>query len=408
MTKYFTPIILLIFSAFFSIAQEDEAKKSNKKFNLFSNSDSTEIPKNLYLWGKVLENDMPLAGAQVLVYRDGIKRDVYKTDSQGFFDVYLDYGFIYSLEFGKPGYVTKKLMVEADNVPMADRDYGYETGDFKVEIFREVKGVDFSIYDKPVGKIFYSVNSQQFVYDRRYIAKMKKETEPLELEIAEKLNELESDQAFMKDKYDVYVRDGKIEFEAEDYDLAKTYFKEALNLFPNEDYPLKMVAKIDSIQNNFAESGAYKLQRYIAKADSSFDKNEYENATLGYQTVLGVDPTNDYAKKRLIESKDLLAAQLKRIEDDNAPKPQKIDISNIEINTHYIEKSREIAKKYPQGVSKEEYKQGNKIIYLIYVVEGSKGVEYKKVKHDWGGEYYFRNEESIPKFQYNKETLSNN
>ena len=212
----------------------------------------------------------------------------------------------------------------------------------------------------------------------------------------------------MKDKYDVYIRDGKIEFEAEDYDLAKTYFKEALNLFPNEDYPINMVAKIDSIQNNFAESEALKLQRYIAKADSSFDKNEYENATLGYQTVLGVDPTNDYAKKRLLESKDLLAAQLKKIEDDNAPKPQKIDISNIEINTHYIEKSREIAKKYPQGVTKEEYKQGNKIVYLIYVVEGSKGVEYKKVKHDWGGEYYFRNEESIPKFQYNKETLSNN
>ena len=408
MTKYFTPIIILIFLTFFSIAQEDQAKKSNKKFNLFSNSDSTEIPKNLYLWGKVLENDMPLAGAQVLVYRDGIKRDVYKTDSQGFFDVYLDYGFIYSLEFGKPGYVTKKLMVEADNVPMADREYGYETGDFKVEIFREVKGVDFSIYDKPIGKIFYSVNSQQFVYDRRYIAKMKKETEPLELEIAEKLSELESDQAFLKDKFDVYIRDGKIEFEAEDYDLAKTYFKEALNLFPNEEYPINMVAKIDSIQNNFAESEALKLQRYIAKADSSFDKNEYENATLGYQTVLGVDPTNDYAKKRLLESKDLLAAQLKKIEDDNAPKPQKIDISNIEINTHYIEKSREIAKKYPQGVSKEEYKQGNKIVYLIYVVEGSKGVEYKKVKHDWGGEYYFRNEESIPKFQYNKETLSNN
>jgi tetratricopeptide (TPR) repeat protein len=408
MTKYFTPIIILIFLTFFSIAQEDQAKKSNKKFNLFSNSDSTEIPKNLYLWGKVLENDLPLAGAQVLVYRDGIKRDVYKTDSQGFFDVYLDYGFIYSLEFGKPGYVTKKLMVEADNVPMADREYGYETGDFKVEIFREVKGVDFSIYDKPIGKIFYSVNSQQFVYDRRYIAKMKKETEPLELEIAEKLSELESDQAFLKDKFDVYIRDGKIEFEAEDYDLAKTYFKEALNLFPNEEYPINMVAKIDSIQNNFAESEALKLQRYIAKADSSFDKNEYENATLGYQTVLGVDPTNDYAKKRLLESKDLLAAQLKKIEDDNAPKPQKIDISNIEINTHYIEKSREIAKKYPQGVSKEEYKQGNKIVYLIYVVEGSKGVEYKKVKHDWGGEYYFRNEESIPKFQYNKETLSNN
>ena len=408
MTKYFTPIIILIFLTFFSIAQEDQAKKSNKKFNLFSNSDSTEIPKNLYLWGKVLENDLPLAGAQVLVYRDGIKRDVYKTDSQGFFDVYLDYGFIYSLEFGKPGYVTKKLMVEADNVPVADREYGYETGDFKVEIFREVKGVDFSIYDKPIGKIFYSVNSQQFVYDRRYIAKMKKETEPLELEIAEKLSELESDQAFLKDKYDVYIRDGKIEFEAEDYDLAKTYFKEALNLFPNEEYPINMVAKIDSIQNNFAESEALKLQRYIAKADSSFDKNEYENATLGYQTVLGVDPTNDYAKKRLLESKDLLAAQLKKTEDDNAPKPQKIDISNIEINTHYIEKSREIAKKYPQGVSKEEYKQGNKIVYLIYVVEGSKGVEYKKVKHDWGGEYYFRNEESIPKFQYNKETLSNN
>ncbi len=402
-------ILFLLFS--FQVGHSQEAKEKEKKekkgFYLFNN-DTTEIPKNLYLWGKVLEKGNPLAGATITVYRDGIKRDLYKTDNQGFFDVYLDFGFMYKLEFGKPGYVPKILEVETDNIPMSDREFGYETGNFQVEIFRTVKDVDFSIYKKPVGKIFYSVNTQQFVYDRRYIAKMKKQTAAVEEEVALKLEELESDDAYNRDKYEVYLRDGDIEFKAEDYSLSKTYFLEALKLFPNEEYPQKMVAKIDSLQNSFEASENLKINRFIAKADSSFDAENYDNAVGGYTSVLNLDATNEYARKRLEESKVKLAEQEKLLaqQQKNAPKQDKIDISTIEIKSNFIEKSKEIARKYPQGVTKEEYKQGNKIIYLIYAVDGGKGVEYKRVKHDWGGEYFFRNEESIPKFQFNKETLS--
>lgn len=385
-----------------------ETSKPEKKLNLFSRSDSTEIPKNLYLWGTILEKDLPLSGAQAIVYRDGIKRDMVKSDAQGIFDVYLEFGYDYEIEFAKNGYVSKRIWVESSNMPMSDRAYGYETGDFKVELFKSVKDVDFSIYKKPIGKIFYSPNNQQFIYDRRYIAKMKKETQPVEELVAIKLEELQQDQQYLRERFDILVRDGNIEFEAGDYNLAKTYFTEANSIFPNETYPQEMLAKINALQNKETDNELALLQRFMAKADTSFQQQDFENAILGYNSVLKIDAENRYAKKQIEVAKSQLKNQVVQ-ETSNPPvEAQKIDISSIEINTNYIEKSREIAQKYPQGVTREEFKQGNKIIYLIYVVEGNKGVEYKKVKHDWGGEYYFRNELSIPKFQYNKETLANN
>ena len=51
----------------------------------------------------------------------------------------------------------------------------------------------------------------------------------------------------------------------------------------------------------------------------------------------------------------------------------------------------EIAKEYPDGVTEEVYMQGKKEITERVVVKNGKGNIYSKIKHPWGGVYYFKN-----------------
>ncbi len=406
--RQFIPLLLASFLISISLnaqteSNTQESKKEKKSgFKLLERKDTTEIPKNLYVWGVVLEKGYPLGNADVAILKNGVKIDIVKSDPKGYFDVYLDFGFSFLLEFGKPGYVTKRLEIDALDVPLDDRNNGFETGDFKVEIFKKVPDVDVSLYKQPVGRIYYNTNMMQFVYDRKYISKFKKKSAPVDELIAEKLIMVEEDLAAVKREYDFLIRDADIEFESTDYTLAKDYYQEALRLRPNEEYPTKMLTKIELILNSSSLALKDKINMYKAKADSSFDLVDYDNAKIGYEAVLKIDDGNLYAKKRLAESKDMITKQLAALELKDQEEKE-IDISNIEIKPSFQKKSAELVTKYPQGVTKKEYKEGSKVISLIIVISDDKGVEYKKVKHDWGGEYYFRNGESVPKFEYNKE-----
>ena len=140
MRQFITLLLALSFSAISLNAQTEvnteESKKEKKSgFKLLERKDTTEIPKNLYVWGVVLEKGYPLGNADVAILKDGVKIDMVKSDPKGYFDVYLDFGFSFLLEFGKSGYVTKRLEIDALDVPLDDRNNGFETGDFKVEIF---------------------------------------------------------------------------------------------------------------------------------------------------------------------------------------------------------------------------------------------------------------------------------
>ena len=64
-------------------------------------------------------------------------------------------------------------------------------------------------------------------------------------------------------------------------------------------------------------------------------------------------------------------------------------------NLHDPGVHKEIAKEYPVGVTEEVYMKGKKEITERVVVKDGKGDIYWKVKHPWGGVYYFKNS-SIP------------
>lgn len=65
---------------------------------------------------------------------------------------------------------------------------------------------------------------------------------------------------------------------------------------------------------------------------------------------------------------------------------------------------KELAEKYPRGITETVSKEGNKTIVKRIVVAEGIGNEYKKVVHNWGGVFYFKNGDAVTERVWKQET----
>lgn len=63
-----------------------------------------------------------------------------------------------------------------------------------------------------------------------------------------------------------------------------------------------------------------------------------------------------------------------------------------------------LAEQYPEGITENVTTEGNKVIVERIVVTNGIGNEYKKVTHNWGGVFYFKNGEAITDRVWKQET----
>src|SRR5690606_36460603 len=109
---------------------------------------------------------------------------------------------------------------------------------------------------------------------------------------------------------------------------------------------------------------AIKYNIRILKADSAYEAKDYENAKLAFQAALNIKPAEQYPKKQ-IERLNVILADIEKQQQEElarlALEKKKIDISHVEIKANFQEKSRALAREFPQGVSTTEYKEGNKV-----------------------------------------------
>jgi len=64
----------------------------------------------------------------------------------------------------------------------------------------------------------------------------------------------------------------------------------------------------------------------------------------------------------------------------------------------------ELGKKYPLGITEETVSEPGKQIKKLIVNRHGNANEFKQVKWNWGGVYYFKNGESISKAVFDSET----
>ncbi|MCB0783118.1 MAG: hypothetical protein KDB87_02735, partial [Flavobacteriales bacterium] len=107
-----------------------------------------------------------LRDARVVVIKDG-QEERSLTDGLSRFDLMLDYGHKYVLEFRKEGYVTKKILFNTDCPPAAQAN-GFAPFEFAVSLFKQYDDVNIVVFNQPVGIIRYEAALDDFDYDTDY------------------------------------------------------------------------------------------------------------------------------------------------------------------------------------------------------------------------------------------------
>lgn len=66
----------------------------------------------------------------------------------------------------------------------------------------------------------------------------------------------------------------------------------------------------------------------------------------------------------------------------------------------------ELALEYPEGITEETFNEGDKKIVRRILVKEGRSDDYRMVIQPWGARFYFKNDQSIPKHQFDRETTN--
>ncbi|MEZ4721851.1 MAG: hypothetical protein R2813_08260, partial [Flavobacteriales bacterium] len=306
---------------------------------------------NLALDATVKDQDGgKLVGASVSLIQDGTLVNKVSTGKNGRFDLLLDFGHEYIIEVSKSGFVTKKMYVNTMKVPDDEQAWGYEYGGFTVDLFKQINGVDFEILNKPVAKIYYDPNVQNFDYDKAYTKEIKAQLDELIEEYKENIKREEEMAKQLEQDYALALKDAEIAMNDGDLLLAQENYLAASSIKPDEKLPKD---KLVEIERKISEN-ANKDDRYmaiLADADQLFGTEQFSEAKAKYSEASQLKPSEQYPKTRMAECDKqgaALAAKLKA-EEEKTAKDKAYNDELAKADNEFTQKNYQNAKTYYQN-----------------------------------------------------------
>ncbi|MEX2596327.1 MAG: hypothetical protein WEC59_05290 [Salibacteraceae bacterium] len=201
-------------------------------------------------------------------------------------------------------------------------------------------------------------------------------------------------------KYDSLINKADKAFKENDYVLARMSFEEAKQY--NSDNGQWLESKVNDLDILMAKNAAREVDsilvtltpKEVSKIDDSSEKTrqvvmreeaphrskiitiEEDSSLTGLDTV-----QNPGKEKKLEEPKKERILKPASAPAGQTPKPSEEE--------HVERKVKEDFSKYDDGLTEETFILDNHEVLRIVVKEGMDVMVFKKVKHKWGGEFYF-------------------
>jgi hypothetical protein len=198
------------------------------------------------------------------------------TPSNGRFKFQLEPNKEYLIKVNKPGYVGKIISVSTMNVNLTSGTTSIYKFDMKVELFQEMKEVDYSILQKPIGQIYYDEGKRDFEWNadafvRSKIEEMENEVKKKQQEEKDKLKKEEEDKKKAEqDAKKKAEEDAKAKLKAEQ-DAKKAAEDDAKRSQKEKEEQEKAKLKAEQDAKKAAEEDAKRSQK---------EKEEQEKAKL--------------------------------------------------------------------------------------------------------------------------------
>jgi len=223
------------------------------------------------------------------------------------------------------------------------------------------------------------------------------------ISIAEKeVEEAKSDAVFQE-----IMQEAHAYFEQKKYLKAIHKYEKAQERRPYNVYPKVIIADIE-----LSMKDTLKVLRKAEEREKAEKQQEEprESQTQKPKEKEQVEPVE--TRKERLEKLDNWEEKERerRAQERAAREKKKSEAPSVKSNEGDIPKGsiadfqKDLAERFPNGITEKVEKQGNKTIVTRVIVSNNKGNEYKKVTHDWGGVFFFKNGEAVTERVWKQET----
>ncbi len=253
-----------------------------------------------------------MSGARIQVFQNGHVIDDVKTDAKGRADILLKPNGVYTITVTGIGLVTKKLEVNTNNMGSEEgKAYYYPA---EVEIFPKIEGLNYSILDKPIGKIAFDPEFGDFSADANHTKSMQSALKKLTSDyLAKKEAEAEREKEKQKE-YDAAIKIADKAFSDEEWEKAEQEYKKAAALMPLESYPTFQLAELETKLIKIRETNK-KYNDAIAAAEAAEASDDLATAIAEYQRASGYKPDEEAPKVKIKSLQARIANEAKAEQD---------------------------------------------------------------------------------------------
>ncbi len=124
-------------------------------------------------------------------------------------------------------------------------------------------------------------------------------------------------------------------FQAKDYDMAKSLYKDAKVIKPDESYPDQQISKVEQILRQ--QETDRKYREAINRADNLFNAGNYQEARPEFQSASSLKPGETYPKQKIREIDAMLAKEQEKLAARNNPYHIVVGTFDIDENARQLQ-----------------------------------------------------------------------
>jgi hypothetical protein len=195
-----------------------------------------------------------------------------------------------------------------------------------------------------------------------------------------------------------YMQNGHDYFKSKHYLKAIRVYEKAQNKRPYNVYPKVKITDIELSMADTLDQLREAEQKELAEQKPAPKPQLPQNTdTVDESKEERLQKLNDWEEK---ERKKLAAERERKNKKPESAMTSGGDVPKVSLEEY----QKELAEKFPSGITEETYIEGNKSITRRVVVTAGKGNEYKRVEHNWGGVFFFKNGEAVTERVWKSET----
>lgn len=187
-------------------------------------------------------------------------------------------------------------------------------------------------------------------------------------------------------------------FQEKHYLKAVRTYEKARDKRPYNVYPKVKIADIELSMKDTLDLLKEEEKKELAEQRKRPDRAKPEEERADESREERLEKLDNWEEK---ERERLKREREKQTDKPNPPAGRSGgDVKRVSLEEY----QKELAEKYPSGITESTSTEGNKTIVKRIVVREGKGNEFKRVEHNWGGVFYFKNGDAVTERVWKSET----